>query len=501
MTPTVASGQGTGTETEPVRTLHFGDSITYGLGDGVDDCLVPGRSIGYPARLATALAELGRPIDPVNAGKCGEETLMAIARIDGVLDDNPDARVFFLMEGTNDISGRVSVETISSNLREMAGRAAAQGLLPVYASVIPRGPNTPPDSNNARTSLLSETLREIAEEDDRLFVDAFGGMFDVPELFETFYGPDDGYHPNPRGYGLLADLFEPVALAALDRVDAIRPCEEGPEVLCLNEGRFRVEIDWTDFEGTEGRGQAERLTADTGTFWFFEPENVETIVKVLDGRCINDAFWVYYGALSDVEYEVTVTDTVGGTRRVYSNLSGEFASVGDTEAFLVPDEVEAACGGGAEAGLSGPPPPSRARFAGPSPGSAVGAHGHVPRDTSPCATDDRTLCLNEDRFEVRIDWRDFDGNTGTGRADPLTRDTGAFWFFEETNLEVVVKLLDGLSINEAFWVYYGALSNVEYRMIVRDTETGDVVVYSNPLGVFASGGDTEAFPQLSDGSE
>lgn len=497
LTPTVVSGQQS--EHELVPTLHFGDSITLGLRDTGVDCDFPESARGYPTRLATKLEELERPISPVNAGKCGERTVEAIARVDEALDDNADARIFFLMEGTNDISSQVSVETISGNLREMAGRAAARGMQPVYASVIPRGPNTSPDSSNARTFLLSETLAEIAVEDDRFFVDLFDGLADIPELFTTLYH-EDGYHPNPQGYQRVADLFGPVALAALDRVEAIQPCEPGPEVLCLNDGRFQVEIDWTDFQGDTGRGQADLLTPDTGTFWFFDSDNVETIVKVLDARCINDAFWVFYGALSNVEYEVTVTDTVRGTRRVYSNLEGEFASVGDTEAFVVPEEVEEACGN-QEASVAGSGASDRPVLAAAAlrPGSR--SADPAPRDTTPCMKDDETLCLNDERFEVRIVWRDFDGASGTGRANPLTGDTGTFWFFESSNLEVVVKVLDALQINDAFWVFYGALSNVEYRMTIRDTETGEVVEYSNPLGVFASTGDTMAFPQGVDEGE
>lgn len=42
---------------------------------------------------------------------------------------------------------------------------------------------------------------------------------------------------------------------------------------------------------------------------------------------------MFYGALSNVEYAITVTDTETGAVKTYSNAQGEFASVGDTEAF------------------------------------------------------------------------------------------------------------------------------------------------------------------------
>ena len=42
---------------------------------------------------------------------------------------------------------------------------------------------------------------------------------------------------------------------------------------------------------------------------------------------------MFYGALSNVEYTITVTDTATGAKNVYKNPSGRFASVADTGAF------------------------------------------------------------------------------------------------------------------------------------------------------------------------
>ena len=56
-------------------------------------------------------------------------------------------------------------------------------------------------------------------------------------------------------------------------------------------------------------------------------------MKVLDGRGINNHFWVFYGALSNVQYTITVYDTTTGTSKNYTNPSGQLASVADTSAF------------------------------------------------------------------------------------------------------------------------------------------------------------------------
>jgi hypothetical protein len=109
---------------------------------------------------------------------------------------------------------------------------------------------------------------------------------------------------------------------------------EDPGVLRLGEDRFRIEVSWSAArQGTSGVGTAVPITSDTGAFWFFQPTNLELMIKVLDARAINGHFWVFYGALSNVEYTITVTDTETGAVHLYHNPDGQLASTADTEAF------------------------------------------------------------------------------------------------------------------------------------------------------------------------
>lgn len=110
-------------------------------------------------------------------------------------------------------------------------------------------------------------------------------------------------------------------------------CTPGPTTLCLNDDRFKVEVDWETFDGRSGAGQTTFTTEDSGAFWFFNQRNIELTVKALDGRAFNNRFWVFYGSLTNVEFTMTVTDTETGLQKVYTNPQGNFASVGDTNAF------------------------------------------------------------------------------------------------------------------------------------------------------------------------
>ena len=55
--------------------------------------------------------------------------------------------------------------------------------------------------------------------------------------------------------------------------------------------------------------------------------------QMVDGRPLNNHFWVFRGGLSDVDYTIRVTDTATGTVRTYRNLPNSLTSGADTSAF------------------------------------------------------------------------------------------------------------------------------------------------------------------------
>lgn len=268
---------------------------------------------------------------------------------------------------------------------------------------------------------------------------------------------------------------------------AVATCNPADTALCLANHRFRVEVSWTDFQGHTGAGHAFTLSGDTGYFWFFDDKNVELVIKVLDGRGLNGHFWVFYGALSNVRYAITVTDTVSGQHKSYVNPSGHLGSVADTAAFAVTAASSAPVARPGE--RVEPAAIARAVEASLAEVDAAAGAGCTPTPTS--------LCLNQGRFRAEVSWRDFQGNTGQGQAIALTPDTGYFWFFDPANVELVVKVLDGRALNQYFWVFYGALSTVEYQLKVTDTVSGRTHYYFNPSANLASIADTAA---LGDGA-
>ncbi len=111
-----------------------------------------------------------------------------------------------------------------------------------------------------------------------------------------------------------------------------------------------------------------------------------------------------------------------------------------------------------------------------------------------CTPNATTLCLNDSRFRVKVDWTTKTGANGDGQAVPLTSDSGYFWFFNAANIELVVKVLDACTVNNRYWVFAGGLTNVGVVLTITDTQSGAQRTYTNPLGTaFAPLQDTSAF--------
>ncbi len=115
--------------------------------------------------------------------------------------------------------------------------------------------------------------------------------------------------------------------------DLAAACDACGKALPLVNGRFSLDLTWKNAAGQTQTAQALPLTSDTGYFWFTSAENVEVVVKVLDGRALNGHFWVYFGGLTDQEYTLTVRDTVTNRSKTYRNPKGRFASQGDVTAI------------------------------------------------------------------------------------------------------------------------------------------------------------------------
>ena len=263
-------------------------------------------------------------------------------------------------------------------------------------------------------------------------------------------------------------------------------CEAGSTHLCLNQGRFLVRAIWGDYLGNSGSGIATQVTPDTGYFHFFTPNNVEVLVKALDGcdARLGHHFWFFAGGLTDVQVELRVFDTVTGDYRLYTNTRGTtFDPILDIDAFDTCDAEEPEPALGA-APAAAPRPALQ-------PGLQIAGQPATYCELSPYP---RT-CVAGGRFAVRTFYGPRGGSRAEGQARLLTGDTVAFYFFDPKNYEVMVKVLDACSQpSPGYWVFAAGLTDVEVDIVVEDLATGRSKIYQRGPGPFSPLVDLGSFP-------
>ncbi|PYQ55901.1 MAG: hypothetical protein DMF53_27125 [Acidobacteria bacterium] len=107
--------------------------------------------------------------------------------------------------------------------------------------------------------------------------------------------------------------------------------------LCLNT-RFSVTTKWrtnpTPGTPTDGNGSVVVAGPSSGIFWFFSSDNWEVMVKVLNACGLNNRYWVFSAATTNVFYRMEVFDVRAGVNKIYFNYPGPPApAVTDVDAF------------------------------------------------------------------------------------------------------------------------------------------------------------------------
>ncbi len=255
--------------------------------------------------------------------------------------------------------------------------------------------------------------------------------------------------------------------------------------LCLQEGRFLVSATWKKPDGSSGPAHAVRLTPDSGYFWFLDPDNVEVVVKTLDGCSMNARYWFFAGGLTDLEVAITVADTVSGRSTTYSNPQGvAFRPIVDVSSLSSCPAVATTL---SERSPEEPGDDDRA------PVSAAPQPARRSQLDLGCTGSETALCIGG-RFLVEAIWQSAAGRTGAAHAVSLTSESGYFWFFDRSNVELVVKALDACALGRGQWFFATGMTAVRVQLEVTDTFTGEIRTYTNPLGApFLPIQDTSAF--------
>jgi acyl-CoA thioesterase-1 len=193
-------------QTPQAKIVAFGDSLTAGLGIGLDEA--------YPAALQDLLDEAGYVYEVVNAGVSGDTSAGGVRRLDWVLEGRV-VEVLILALGANDGLRGLPPSEMKKNLADIIERAKSRGIRVLLA-----GFEAPPDSRDQYLQEFVSVFPELAREHEVALLPSFlEGVAGVSELNQ-----EDGKHPNAKGARVLArNVFR-----ALEPLLAPREQEKDP---------------------------------------------------------------------------------------------------------------------------------------------------------------------------------------------------------------------------------------------------------------------------------
>ena len=284
-------------------------------------------------------------------------------------------------------------------------------------------------------------------------------------------------------------------------------CSPSATTLCLDDqpgdGRWQLGVSFISRVGAangEAIGLSSLGVTHGGLFWFFAPGNPEVLIKVLNGCGVNQNFWVFYAAATNVGFTISVRDTLTGFVKLYSNpLDKAALAVQDTAAEgCSSDRSSPASVGDQLAAWAGDVrtwlPQAGSRPPAPTP---TGGGERSVVAASFCTTTATALCIGG-RFLVTVTFATLSLH-GAGTAVDLSglgvTQGGLFWFFTAENPEVLVKVLDECAFNNHYWVFLSATTNAGFTVTVKDVVTGAEQLYFNQNGTAAPPvQDTSALP-------
>lgn len=221
-----------------------------------------------------------------------------------------------------------------------------------------------------------------------------------------------------------------------------------------------------------------QLTARDGSFSGTQVGATQTQTVSLSSSVDTPVTWTFGDAAFTPGHTVAFTHSVSGPGGVQYNL----------QPTLCPGDVETVGTSSTSNGFS----------------VAVAITDNTPSATN-CTPSSQVLCISDQpgdrRFQLTSSFATVEGGGLSGNAGAVDlssvgiTDGGVFWFFSASNPEMLIKVLDGCALNNHFWVFFSAVTNVGFHVTVKDTKTSHSVTYSNPDQTAAAPvQDTSALP-------
>jgi len=264
----------------------------------------------------------------------------------------------------------------------------------------------------------------------------------------------------PGNYAVTLTVTTAVGSATASRLVTVTASDT---LRLMSSHPFDITLSATDPRtGTTGQGQVLSQNDIYGIFSIpaitSNAGNPEVIIKMVDATGIGQSYWVFYGALTDLSYTLVVKEAATGLTKTYNDakigttVCGKFdtSGFGSSSSTIEP------------AGWSAVASPSRAAAGASNTLRLLSAH---PFDITLSATDPRT------------------GGTGQGQVIGQNDIYGIFSIpaitSNASNPEVIVKMVDASGIGQNYWVFYAALTDLNYTLAVQEASTGTTKSYND----------------------
>ena len=230
---------------------------------------------------------------------------------------------------------------------------------------------------------------------------------------------------------------------------------------------------------------------ESGLLYFFDRDNAEVLVKVLDACKVNGYRWVFVAPVTTLAFNLRV-DEVDSDRPPWTHKNprgGQTATTkSDIQAFPCEPPGSSTASQGDVGGILGvdlvdagfPAVPVKPPVVVAQPISGGQGTDCVPQ---PVATLRGGYTVN-----MCVEYLDNDGETVVAEAldyDLDSQQSAILYFFDRNNAEVLIKVLDGCGINDHRWVFVAPVTTLAFNLTVESPD-GEVWMHENSLNQTAA---------------